>query len=350
MEAAEEAMESRPVSRRPACSVVIPSYNGRSLLETCLASIARHRPLDVATEVIVADDASGDETPGWLADAYPEVRLVRLERNLGFCGAANAGIAAAGGQFIQLLNNDTEVSAGWIEAGLAPFDDPRVGSVAPLVLVRSDPGRVDSAGDSYAAFGWPSKRGHGQPSKLWADRPADRVFGASGSSAFYRADALRLVGAFDPGFGSYYEDVDLAFRLRWAGYECVFAPECRILHDLSASYDHGSPTLQRRMARNAEILFWSNLPIPWLAAAALPHAAFTVAQGLWRLARGRHRPFLEGKLDALREWRTLGGRRRFRSDLARSSAARPRFPISVAPIGDALDHLRRPKETAGIRA
>ena len=169
---------------------MIPTYNGRDLLERCLASIARHRPADRGSsiEVIVADDASTDGTAEWLARVHPDVRLVRLERNGGFCAAANAGIAAARGQFIQLLNNDTEVTAGWIEAGLAPFADPTVGSVAPLVLVRSDPGRVDSAGDSYALVGWPTKRGHGQPAALFAARPVEEVFGASGSSAFYRAD------------------------------------------------------------------------------------------------------------------------------------------------------------------
>jgi len=331
---------------RPDCSVVIPSYNGRALLATCLASIRRHRPPSLAIEVIVADDASTDDTPGWLAVAHPDVRPVRLDRNAGFCGAANAGIAAAVGKYVQLLNNDTEVTAGWIEAGLAPFADPRVGSVAPLVLVRSDPGRVDSAGDSYAAFGWPSKRGHGQDAGHWADRPPDRVFGASGSSAFYRADALRAVGGFDPSFGSYYEDVDLAFRLRWAGHDCAFAPDCRILHDLSASYDHDDPALQRRMARNAEIVFWSNLPAGWLVAAMLPHAAFTVAQGLWKLARGRHRPFVRGKLDALLRWSTLRDRRRLRADLARAATHRPRFPLTLAPVADARNHLGRPREAA----
>ncbi|WP_435010146.1 glycosyltransferase family 2 protein [Tundrisphaera lichenicola] len=330
---------------RPVCSVVIPTYNGRHLLSTCLASIRRHQPAGAEIEVVVADDASSDDTREWLREAHPDVVFVQLERNAGFCGAANAGIAAARGEFIQLLNNDTEVEAGWIEAGLAPFVDPRVGSVAPLVLVRSDPGRVDSAGDSYAAFGWPSKRGHGQETRLWADRPSDRVFGASGSSAFYRSIALRAVGGFDLSFGSYYEDVDLAFRLRWAGYDCVFAPDCRILHDLSASYDHGSPSLQRRMARNSEILFWSNLPIPWLVLAAIPHAAFLMIQGLWRLARGRPGPFLWGKVDALRLWPTLAPRRRFRADLAKNPIARPRFPIDLAPIHAARDHLHRPKES-----
>ena len=325
-----------------ACSVVIPSYNGRALLGPCLASIARHRPAGVAIEIIVADDASTDGTPDWIADAHPDVRVVRLATNKGFCGAANAGVDAARGQIVQLLNNDTEVTAGWIEAGLAPFADREVGSVAPLVLVRSDPSRVDSAGDRYAWFGWPSKRGHGQETSAWLDHPGDRVFGASGSSAFYRAEALRVVGAFDASFGSYYEDVDLAFRLRWAGYDCAFAPRCRILHDVSASYDHGSPTLQRRMARNAEVLFWSNLPRRWLVMAALPHAAFTAAQAAWRLVRGRHRAFARGKLDAVAMLPDLVRRRRIRADLARSASHRPRFPLTLSSLGDARDHLRRP--------
>ena len=326
----------------PACSVVIPTYNGRHLLTTCLASIRRHQPAGVLIEVIVADDASTDGTAEWLADVYPEVRHVRLQRNGGFCAAANAGIATSRGRIIQLLNNDTEVEAGWIEAGLAPFVDPGIGSVAPLVVIRSDPSRVDSAGDQYALVGWPSKRGHGQATADWAARPADRVFGASGSSAFYRTEALAKVSGFDPMYGSYYEDVDLAFRLRWAGYECVFAPTCRIHHDLSATYDHTHPRLQERMARNAEILFWSNLPRGWLVLATLPHAGFTLFQLIHRSLRGRHRPFVRGKVAAAREWSTLGNRRRLRADLARTAPRPPRFPIQVGVWRDLVNHLRRP--------
>jgi len=330
---------------RPACSVVIPTYNGRHLLEVCLASVARCLPIGVDVEVVVADDASTDDTADWIALRHPEVRLVQLDRNLGFVGAANAGIAAARGEIIQLLNNDTEVSPGWIETGLAPFSDPQVGSVAPLVLVRSDPARVDSAGDSYSFFGWPCKRGHGQRALDWERHPADLVFGASGSSAFYRASALDRVGAYDPAFGSYYEDVDLAFRLRWAGYTCVFEPACRIMHEVSASYDHGKPALQRRMSRNAEILFWSNLPLRWLLLATIPHAGFTIAQGAWRLAGGRAKSFWLGKLDALRDWPRFSSRRRLRADLARSAVARPQFPTAFSTWVDARNHLSRPKES-----
>ena len=328
---------------RPACSVVIPSYNGRKLLETCLASVERHMPADGSVEVIVVDDASTDDTVAWMRDNHPSIRLVSLAINGGFCAAANLGIAAARGAVVQLLNNDTEVSAGWIEAGLKPFADPQVGSVAPLVLVRSDPGRVDSAGDTYTWVGWPSKRGHGQPAERWLQFGSDRVFGASGSSAFYRATALEKVGAYDPDFGSYYEDVDLAFRLRWGGYHCVFTPECRILHDVSASYDHGRPALQRRMSRNAEYLFWTDLPANWLVVSLIPHLAFTLAQATWRTLRGRGRPFLQGKLDALRDWPKLIRGRKLRADLARTGLARPHFPLKVGMFEDVRNHLSRPR-------
>lgn len=334
----------------PMLSIVIPSYNGCHLLEPCLASIRRYRPREIPIEVIVVDDASTDETQEWLERSYPEVGIVRRNRNGGFVLAANDGIRASRGRFVQLLNNDAEVTEGWAEAGLDPFRDSEVGSVAPLVLWRSDPSRVDSAGDRYSLFGWPSKRGHGEPVGHWLARPVGPVFGASGSSAFYRRSALDRAGLFDPSFGSYYEDVDLAFRLRWAGFTCVFTPECRILHDVSASYDHASPSLQRRMARNAEILFWSNLPTAALCAAVIPHFLFLGCQAGLRLARGTHRAFVQGKRDA---WvllkKDLGKRRRDRRELAGMAFSPPRFPLQVVSLADVRNHLNRPFRQGAIR-
>jgi O-antigen biosynthesis protein len=336
---------SRPVPA-PLCSIVIPTYNGRVLLETCLGSVFRHLPAGraSATEVIVVDDASIDGTVNWVATHYPPVRLVYRPKNSGFCAAANAGLSAARGQFIQLLNNDTEVTPGWLEAGLAPFADPTVGSVAPLVLVRSDPSRVDSTGDAYTLGGWPIKRGHGQSAALWTEHPLEDVFAASGSSAFYRAEAIRQVGGFDPFLGSYYEDVDLGFRLRWAGYRSVFNSRCRILHEISATYDHAHPALQRQIARNAELVFWSNLPARHLAAAIIPHAALLMSQGAWRMSRLKFIPFFLGKIDAVRSVRSIHARRKLRADLARSSIAPAHFPLRLGSFGDVLNHLRRPHE------
>ncbi len=345
--AARGVTTNRSGGADPICTVVIPTYNGRDLLARCLASFDRHRP-DPARwpiEVVVVDNGSSDGTSEWLARKYPSARLLRIEPNRDFCAAANAGMAAARAPFVQLLNNDTEVTPGWIEAGLAPFEDPTVGSVAPLVVVRSDPKRVDSAGDSYAWYGWPRKRGHGQETENWTARPAEEVFGASGSSAFYRTEALRRAGTFDLFLVSYYEDIDLAFRLRWAGYRCVYAPGCRIHHEISATNDHKSPALQRRIARNAELVFWWNLPAGSLALAAIPHLVFTAMQAGWRLVRRRPGPFLAGKLDAVAAWRVILDRRRARVEIARSSERRPHFALSSGSLGEVRHHLRRPNET-----
>lgn len=332
----------------PVCSIVIPSYNGRALLERCLAAIERHRPADprMAIEVVVADDASTDGTAPWLAQEHPQARVVRLPENGGFCAAANAGVAAARSPFIQLLNNDAEPTAGWVEAGLAPFADAAVGSVAPLVLVRDDPSRVDSAGDSYTFFGWPTKRGHGQPAARWADHPRDEVFGASGSSAFYRSAALERVGAYDPLLGAYYEDVDLAFRLRWAGFRCVYTPQCVILHEVSATYDHRRPALERAMSRNAEIVFWANMPTRLLAIGLAPRLGFLAAQWSWRLIRGRGGPFIKGKIDAIRLASAIRDRQRLRKSLARSAPRPLRFALGLGSVGELLNHLRRPRPSA----
>ncbi len=325
---------------RPRLSVVIPSYNGRRLLEPCLASLFRHGPSDGSLEIIVADDASTDDTAEWLARTYPAVKLVRRASNGGFVATANAGIAEARGEFIQLLNNDAEVTAGWFEAGLSPFDDPEVGSVAPLVVMRGDPDRVDSAGDGYSLVGWAYKRGHGQKTSEWEAHPSDLVLGASASSAFYRATALRAVGGgFDPIYGSYYEDVDLALRLQRAGFACVFAPRCRVRHDVSASFNHRNPKLQRTIARNVELLFWSNLPAGRLAMGIIPHLAFVAAQIPRKLSRGTLRPFLAGKWDAIQLWRAILERRRRRASLAPIGNPR-RMPTSLLPIRTLFEHLR----------
>jgi GT2 family glycosyltransferase len=336
----------------PVCSIVIPTYNGRDLLARCLESVNRHRP-DPALlpiEIVVVDNGSSDGTFEWLARAHPTTRVVRIEKNREFCGAANAGLSAARGAFIQLLNNDTEVTAGWVEAALAPFADTTVGSVAPLVVVRWDPSRVDSAGDSYAWFGWPMKRGHGQPASVWSSRPDEDVFGASGSSAFYRAEALRRSGTLDMLLRSYYEDIDLAFRLRWAGYRCVYTANCVIHHDISATNDHRSPELQRRISRNAELIFWWNLPGRSLFRSAIPHLVFIVMQAGWRLLRGRPGPFVAGKLDAMRVWREILARRRVRAELARSAARTPHFSLSSGSLRDVRHHLSRPAETTQATA
>jgi GT2 family glycosyltransferase len=111
-------------------SIVIPTYNRADLLRKGLQSLTCHAP--AGTEVIVVADG----VPAPVVAEFPGMRLIQLPKRRGFCVAANAGIAAARGKVIELLNDDTEVTAGWAEAALACFADPQVAAVAPLVRNR----------------------------------------------------------------------------------------------------------------------------------------------------------------------------------------------------------------------
>jgi GT2 family glycosyltransferase len=280
----------------PSLSIVIPSRNRPDLLRLCLASVFRHAP--PGTEVVVVDDASPAGAVTWAASAFEGVRILRLPRRGGFCCCANAGVRAARYPVVELLNDDTEVTAGWAEAALAYFADPRVAAVAPLVLrgpARQGVPQIDSAGDRYFVGGVAGKRGHGRPLGP-AYLQGGPVFGASASSAFYRRDTLLTAGAFPEEFGAYFEDVDLSFRLHWMRYQVVYEPRSRVWHRVSAS--HGRPTrrLLEQQSRNEERVFWRNLPgrdlpraIPW-------HLAVLAAKACRHWGDGGLLPFVCGRL------------------------------------------------------
>lgn len=306
----------------PAFSVVIPSRRRPDLLRACLTGVTRFAP--AATEIVVVDDASRREAVSAVAGDFEGVRCLRLAEQRGFCAAANAGIRTAQGTIVEILNDDTEVSIGWAEPALALFDDPRVGAVAPLVLCH--PGKhstasapvIDSAGDRYYVGGVAGKRGHGQRADH-AQLRRRRVFGASASSAFYRRDAVLRVGSFPESFQAYFEDVDLAFRLHWAGYEIWFEPASQVLHHVSASYGRPHGQLLEQQSRNEERVFWRNLPARVLFLAFPYHLAVLLAKARRRWSEGNLAPFVRGRLRAFSEIGTILRHRRWLRQLRSSS-------------------------------
>jgi GT2 family glycosyltransferase len=315
-------------SDHPSLSVVVPTHNGLAVLKECLASVLRYRP--ARTEVIVVDDASRDGTADWLTVAHPEVRLIRLRRNGGFCVAINAGIRAARADVVQTLNNDTVVTPGWGEAALALFADPTVGSVAPLVWLLDRDGEVDSAGDQYHLCGWAMNRGHGQ--QLGPElRQVTEVLGASASAGFFRREALLRVGLFPEHFRAYLDDVDVAFRLRAAGYRSLFTPNARVFHRLHYSHDCQAPALITQAALNEERVFWGNMPAGLLLAGLLPHLGYVGCRFLMRCLQRQHPlAYLRGKLQILGEWRRVLTQRAWVRCLRRGHGARARFPVLVS--------------------
>ncbi len=290
-------------------SIVIPSHNRADLLRPCLASVHRHAP--TRTQIIVVDDGSRDAIVSRTADEFPGTTVVRHERARGFCAAANAGVAAATGDFVELLNDDTETTTGWAESALANFDDPNVVAVAPLLLQHGTDGIIDSAGDDYDRGGFATKRGHGRrfdPNGEFA-APAN-VRGACAAAAFYRREALLRAGGFPEEFVAYFDDVDLALRLGRLGI-LRYDPRSVVWHHVSAS--HGKTPNRRlveRQSRNEELLYWRN--------AVGRERWTTLPRHVAVLAGKSVRRWQEGRLTA---WSV--GRVRVWMELAMTKRARP---------------------------
>jgi len=240
----------------PLVSVIIPNWNGLKYLLVCLQALrAQTYP---RLEVIVADNASTDGSQAFVAAHYPEVRLVELSENRGFAGACNAGIQAAQGDIVILLNNDTEAAPDWVSEVVAAFErHPEAGSVASKMLLYDRRDTLHTAGDFYRLDGIPGNRG------VWQSdgeryNSEEYVFSACGGSAAYRRAMLDQVGLLDEDFFFSSEDVDLGWRAQLMGWRCVYAPKAVVYHMLSAT--GGGATASFYNGRNFIWLIAKNYP------------------------------------------------------------------------------------------
>jgi GT2 family glycosyltransferase/glycosyltransferase involved in cell wall biosynthesis len=228
------AVPALPTTGQPDVSIVVPVHDHWDLTAGCLTSIAED-PASVGYEVIVVDDASTDETPGRL-EQVAGVRVVRLDDNVGFLGATNAGIAAALGRYVVLLNNDTICRPGWLDALVATADsNPAIGVVGAK-LVYPD-GRLQEAGGII----WQDGSGHNYGRDQDADDPRFNfvrdVDYCSGACLLVRREILSALGGLDTRFSpAYYEDTDLCFSARAAGYRVVYQPAAVVCHLEGASH------------------------------------------------------------------------------------------------------------------
>lgn len=216
--------------------VVVPQHGGAALTLSCLRHLAAQT---IAHRVVVVDDRSPDDSVAQVRAAFPDVEVLESDVNRGFGATCNRGIRATDGDVVVLLNNDVDAAPDMLERLVAPLAaDPALGSVAPLVL-RPD-GLIDSVGlcaDPTLA-GFP--RLQGRPAAE-ADAAEPVLLGPTGAVAAYRRAALDDAGLFDEAIFLYQEDLDLALRLRAAGWPAAVATDATGVH-------HGSATTGRRSA------------------------------------------------------------------------------------------------------
>ncbi len=217
-----------PFFAEPAVSIVIPVHNKWPYTAACLRSLAETR-CNTAFEVIVVDDQSSDETHGFLEKIKRAV-VIRNDDNLGFIGSCNRGADVARGRFVVMLNNDTQVLDGWLDALIETFERYPDTGLAGARLVYPD-GRLQEAGGIVFRDGSGWNYGKGDN----ADHPdymyTREVDYCSGACMMLETSLFRELGGFDSHYApAYYEDTDLAFRIRERGLKVRIQPAATIVH------------------------------------------------------------------------------------------------------------------------
>lgn len=272
-----------PTSGAPRVSVIIPVHGKVNYTLACLRSITLHGAT-APFEVIVVDDASPDDTRSALA-SVSGLRVLGNPRNLGFIGSCNAGAAAARGDYLLFLNNDTQVTPGWLDRLLDCFDDIPDCGIAGSQLVYPD-GRLQEAGGLVYANGssWNVGRfeSRDDPRYLFR-RDVDYV---SGAALMIPAALFAQVGGFDPRYApAYCEDMDLAFAVRTAGRRVIYQPESLVVHceGISSGLDPFAGVKQYQTLNRAKFAEkWAD------ALASQPAPGTRVEQAIHAHSGGRH--------------------------------------------------------------
>ncbi|MDE6739682.1 MAG: glycosyltransferase family 2 protein [Lachnospiraceae bacterium] len=269
------------MQQRIRSTVVIPNYNGIDYIEKCLRSLAGE-----PAQIIVVDNGSTDGSRE-AVQQFPEVELISLDRNYGFCKAVNEGIEASKTTYVILLNNDTEVQAGFVRAlEQAMEGHPEVFSGSAQIRNMHTPELIDDAGDCYCALGWAFARGKDKPMEKYQRKR--RIFAACGCAAIYRRKLFREIGNFDENHFAYLEDVDMGYRAGIYGYRNFYIPEAVVYHAGSAvSGSRHNEFKVDLSAKNSVYLAYKNMPplqlllnMPFLLAGFAVKAVYFAKKGL----------------------------------------------------------------------
>lgn len=280
----------------PVVSIVIVSWNGRQHLAECLGAGAAQQGVD--SETILVDNGSSDGTAEYVRSMFPWVRLVVLPENRGFAGGNNAGVLAARGRYVALLNNDTAAEPDWLARLLAGLDEPAgMALMTSRVVYMHDTNVIDSAGDGLLRWGGAFKWHHG--AGVTAAMDSREVFGVCGAACLMPRAVFEELGGFDEDFFASHEDVDLSYRARLRGYRCRYVADAIVRHRGSATLGRVSPFAVYHGQRNLEWVYLKNTPASLLWRTVVGHALYNLAAAAHFTRHGLLGTFLRAKGAAL---------------------------------------------------
>ena len=278
-------------------SIIIVNWNGVTLLQECLQSVFSQSYLDI--EVILVDNNSSDNSVEFVAKNYPAVKLIQLETNRGFSGGNIEGLKCSNGQYIVLLNTDAKLSSTWLHyMVLALQSNDKIGLCASKIIIDNTQ-MIDSIGDCFTtAFNVTRPGEHENENNHLSKR---YVSGACAAAVIYKKQMLDEIGFLDADFYLNHEDTDLNMRAWFAGWKCMLVPEAVAYHKVSASIGRLSDTSVYFSSRNCEWVWLKNIPLGLMIRYLPQRVLYELCScAFYCLLSGKWRPFLKGKLDAIR--------------------------------------------------
>lgn len=247
-------------------AIVILNYNGKHYLEQFLPSICRFSNIE-GVEIIVADNASTDDSLSFLATNYPQIRTIILSQNFGFAGGYNQALKSVDAEYFVLLNSDVEVSENWIKPITDYMDShTEIAACQPKILAyhkKQNFEHAGAAGGYMDMLGYPFCRG-----RIFNDTEIDagqynditEVFWASGACLFIRSKDFWEAGAFDERFFAHMEEIDLCWRLNSRGHKLACVPQSVVYHVGGGTLSVESPRKTYLNFRNNLLMLYKNLP------------------------------------------------------------------------------------------
>lgn len=284
----------------PLVSIIIVTWNSKKYLPACLDRLSVQSFQEF--EVILVDNGSDDDALDGLRDKYPslEFHIHKLDGNIGFAAANNIGAGLARGLWLALLNADAFPALDWLSKLLeAAEKNPGFSSFSSRQINAGNTRFLDGAGDAYHISGFAWRRYIGYPADGYG-KDSVEIFSPCAAAALYSREAFLKVGGFDNDLFSYYEDVDLGFRLRLAGYRAFYVADAVVEHVGSGTFGVRSDFAFYYSHRNLVWIFFANMPGLYLWLYLPLHIFTNFAYLLYYTLLGRGGVVWRAKRDALR--------------------------------------------------
>lgn len=293
----------------PRVAVIVVNFNAGDMLLRCLRHLQRQTwP---PSKVIVVDNASADDSMQRAEREHSWIEAVRLQSNVGFAAGNNIGVAHASDcDWIACLNPDAYADAEWLANLMrAAQAHPEFAFFGSKLILSEHRNRLDGTGDVYHVSGAAWRRDHGRMVDQ-GHHVSGEIFAPCAAASVYRRDAFDAVGGFDGDYFCYFEDVDLAFRMRLRGYRCYYAADAIVYHMGSAITGYQSPFTTYHGHRNLVWTFVKNMPLPLFASYLLSHVVLNLASIVLYTFKGQPLVILRAKRDAILGLRLAWRKRR----------------------------------------